>query len=382
MPYDYQAKYSTDGVTFTALTNVQNIAVKLGREKQLDAYNASSCTIEIRYPTGFASPIADLKTGTYMKVESPNQIGGVGGCFFGRIRDVQVRYGIPYAGSVGNADYLTISCEGFFAAVARMNGNNYSMLSDTPQNQLSASNTFTSTTGAYLRPTGSNPVMAATTVSGTWGDWYNQLLTTLNGRMWDSNIVDEIKVVSPFYQNPQNPAYVVTFSDNANPVTQYIYDQIDFTSYADNFWTQAAITPKGLSTVTVTASGATAPYRTYSLNSLNSSTGQATDFGNYLVSLYGTSQFRISSISCLMEASSKNAQLDLLASQSPASYMGMRIVVVFRGTTFDCIIEGVTITATPESSRYTFTLSSAEQNNYLILDSTVFGTLDFNKLGY
>ena len=382
MPFTYKVKYSTDGVTFTALTNVQNITVKLGREKQLDAYNASNASIEIRYPTGFASPIAALKTGTYLKIESPNWLDSIGSCFFGRIRDVQVRYGIPYSGGVGNADFLTISCEGFFAAVSRMNGDNYSMLSNTPQDQLTASNTYTSTTGAYLRPTGSNPVMAATTVSGTWGDWYNQLLTTLNGRMWDSNVIDEIKVVSPFYQNPQNSAYVVTLSDTANPVTEYIYDQIDFTSFADNFWTQAAITPEGLSTVTVTASGATTPYRTYSLNSLNSTTGQATDFGNYLVSLYGTSQFRISSISCLMEASSKNAQLDLFASQSPPSYMGMRIVVVFRGTTFDCIIEGVTITATPESSRYTFTLSSAEQNNYLILDETVFGRLDFNKLGY
>ena len=83
-----------------------------------------------------------------------------------------------------------------------------------------------------------------------------------------------------------------------------------------------------------------------------------------------------------MEASSKNSDLDILADQSPASYMGMRIVVVFRGTTFNCIIEGVTITATPESSRYTFTLSSAEQNNYFILNDTVFGTLDYNKLGY
>lgn len=381
MPYNYKAKYSTNGVTFTDLTNVQSISVKLGREKQLDAYNASSCTIEIRYPTGFASPIAALKTGTYMKVESPNQIGGLGGCFFGRIRDVQVRYGIPYVSNVGNADYLTISCEGFFAAVSRMNGNNYSMLSNTPQNQLTASNAYTGTTGAYLRPTGSNPVMAGTTIDGTWGDWYNQLLTTLNGRMWDSDIIDEIKVVSPFYQNPQNSAYVVTFSD-APTSGQYVYDQIDFTSFADNFWTQTAITPEGLSTVTVTATGATSPYRTYSLNSLNSTTAQATDFANYLVSLYGTSQFRISSLSCLMEASSQNSQLDIIASQSPGSYMGMRVVVVFRGTTFNCIIEGVTITATPESSRYTFTLSSAEQNNYLVLDEAVFGRLDYNKLGY
>jgi hypothetical protein len=262
-----------------------------------------------------------------------------------------------------------------------MNGNSYSMLSNTPQVQLTASNAITGVTGGYNRPTGTDPVMAATTVSGTWGDWYNQLLTTLNGRMWDTNALNEINVVSPFYQNPNNEAATSVFSDTPT-ISQYSYDLVDFTSYADNYWTQASITPIGLSTVTVTATGATTPYRTYSLNSLNSTTGQATDFANYLTSLYGTQQFRISTISCLMEATSANGQLDLLGSQSPASYPGMRISVVFRGTTYSCIIEGVTISATPESSRYTFTLSSAEQNNYLILGSTVYGTLDYNKLGY
>ena len=381
MAKNYKVKYSADGVTFTALSNVQNISIRLGRDKQLDAYNASSAEIEIRYPTGYASPIAALKTGTYLKIESPNYIDTSAGCFLGRIRDVRVRYGIPYSGGVGNADYLTISCEGFFAAVSRMNGASYSMSSNTPQNQLTASNAITGVTGGYNRPTGTDPVMAATTVSGTWGDWYNQLLTTLNGRMWDTNALNEINVVSPFYQNPITPAAASTFSDTPSG-TQFSYDQVDFTSYADNYWTQASITPVGLSTVTVTATGATTPYRTYSLNSLNSTTGQATDFANYLTSLYGTQQFRIATISCLMEATSKNGQLDLLGSQSPASYPGMRISVVFRGTTYSCIIEGVTISATPESSRYTFTLSSAEQNNYLILDSTVYGTLDYNKLGY
>ena len=381
MPYTYKVKYSADGITFTALTNVQNISIKLGREKQLDAYNASNAEIEIRYPTGYASPIAALKTGTYLKIESPNWLDSVGSCFLGRIRDVRVQYGIPYSGGVGNADFLTISCEGFFAAVSRMDGNDYSMPSNTPQSQLTTSNAVTGTTGSYYRPSGADPVMAATTVSGTWGDWYNQLLTTLNGRMWDCNVLNEIDVISPFYQNPITPADVVTFSDTPTS-SQYSYDLVDFTSYADNYWTQASITPLGLSTVTVTATGATTPYRTYSLNSLNSTTGQATDFANYLVGLYGTQQFRISTISCLMEATSRNGRLDFLANQSPASYMGMRISVVFRGTTYSCIIEGVSITATPESSRYTFNLSSAEQNNYMILDSTVFGRLDYNKLGY
>jgi hypothetical protein len=380
MPYNYKVKYSADGVTFTALTNVQGINIKMGREKQLDAYNASTAEIEIRYPSGYASPIADLKTGTYIKVESPNTIDTIGACFLGRIRDVQVRYGIPYVSSVGNADYLTISCEGFFAAVARMNGENYALASGAPQAQLTASESETGVTGNYFRPTGTDPVMVGTNITGTWGDWYNQLLTTLNGRMWDMNGLDTIYVVSPFLQNPINEASTAVFSDSPAS-NEFSYDQIDFNSYADNYWTQVSVTPLGSSVVTVTQAGAATPYRTYSINTLNSSTGQATDFANYLASLYGTPQFRIASISCLVTGSF-NSQIDGLGNQTPVSYPGMRISVKFRGTTYSAIIEGVTISATPESSRYTFTLSAAEQNNYLILGSTVYGRLNFNKLGY
>jgi hypothetical protein len=380
MAQTYKVKYSADGVTFTALTNVQSINIKIGRDKQLDAYNASNAEIEVRYPSGYASPIADLKTGTYIKVESPTLIDTIGSCFLGRIRDVQVRYGIPYVGSVGNADFLTISCEGFFAAVARMNGENYALASGAPQAQLTDSESETGVTGTYNRPAGTDPVMVGTNITGTWGDWYNQLLTTLNGRMWDMNGLDEITVNSPFLQNPFNEAATAVFSDTPAS-NEFSYDQIDFTSYADNYWTQVSVTPIGSSVVTVTQAGATTPYRTYSINTLNSSTGQATDFANYLASLYGTPQFRIASISCLV-TDTLNVKIDLLGLQTPVSYPGMRVTVEFRGDTYSAIIEGVTISATPESSRYTFTLSAAEQNNYLILDSTVYGTLDFNKLGY
>lgn len=383
MPYNYKVKYSTDGVTFTGLSDVQNISVRIGRNEQLAAYNASTAEIEIRYPTGFATPITALKTGTYLKIESPNWIDSSGGCFFGRIRDVRVRYGFPYVGGVGNADYLSISCEGFFAAVSRMSGENYAMASGAPQTQLTTAQGLNGTTSVYYRPSGTDPVLAATTISGTWGDWYNEVLTTINGRMWDTNAINEVDIISPFYQNPIGISSddVPVFSDTPT-TTQFTFDQMDFTSYADNFWNQAAVTGVGLSTVTVTASGATAPYRTYSINTLNSSTGQATDYAQYLTSQYGTSQFRISSISCLMEASQRNQKLDVLSDQSPASYPGMRVKVTFRGTTYQCIIEGFSISASPQSSRYTFHLSAAEQNNYLILNNAIFGQLDNNKLGY
>jgi hypothetical protein len=40
------------------------------------------------------------------------------------------------------------------------------------------------------------------------------------------------------------------------------------------------------------------------------------------------------------------------------------------------------MSATPESSTYTYYVSGADLNAYLILDNAVFGQLDNNKLGY
>jgi hypothetical protein len=122
-------------------------------------------------------------------------------------------------------------------------------------------------------------------------------------------------------------------------------------------------------------------FRTLLTNTFNASTSQATDYANYLLSNYDEQGQALLSISCLAEAQS-TFKLDSLVASGVTVYPGVQVTVTFRGTVFTCIIEGVSMTATPESSRYTFYLSGADLNAYLILDNTVFGTLDNNKLGY
>jgi hypothetical protein len=56
----YEVSYSTNGSTWTALTNVQNINFNAGRISQLDQIKTGTATVEMRYPTGNASPITDL----------------------------------------------------------------------------------------------------------------------------------------------------------------------------------------------------------------------------------------------------------------------------------------------------------------------------------
>lgn len=372
MPQNYRVSYSTDFSTWTTLTNVQAITISVGRQKQLDQYNASIASIEVRYPTGFASPIPAITSGNFIRVENVSTTQFM---YYGTINNVTVNYGIPYAAGVGVADMLTISVEGFFARFGRVSGLDYSMTANTFYNQI---NTCATQTGLQISTASANTKsMAATTVSGTWGDWVNKALLSLNGRMWDSYGV-AVSVFSPY----ELYTSAITFSDITNNATNQVYDQIQFGSYADNYYTQVTVDPENFAAATVQTGSA--PYRTYTVNTFNSSTSQATDFANYLLNNYDTQGFQILSVSCLAEAQNV-FKLDQVSGASGSQFSttpGTKVQVKFRGNTYNCVVEGVTMSATPESSRYTYHLSGQDLNSYLILNDAVYGKLDQNKLGY
>ena len=372
----YTVSYSLDGISgFTALTNLQGIQISLGRGAQLDQVKASTATFELRYPTGYASPVTALVSGTYIKIE--NTTGSAYTIWRGRISDVSARYGIPFVSGVGQADFLSVTCEGNFAAVGRMQGENYAMSAGGLSQQcLDAYNE----SGVEIQfiTSGGEPQMAATTVSSTWADWVARAALTVNARLWDSSTANGSWIVSPFFSNVST----VNFSDTENNATNQIYNQINFDSLSDNFYTQIQVDPESYGVATVTQAGASLPYRTYQVNTLNDSTSQATDYANYLLANYGTARFAISSFTCMAEAQS-SFQLDKIGYTSKlGASPGTQVSVAFRGTTYQCIIEGVTMSATPAGASFTYFVSGADLNAYLILDNTVFGKLNENKLGY
>lgn len=371
----YEVSYSTNGSSWTALTNVQELQITIGRSAQLDQIKASTGSFSMRYPTGYASPITALVSNTFIRVRN-NTSGSPYEVWYGRINDVTARYGIPYAGGVGQADYLDVTMEGFFATVGRMQGNSYSMAANTLSQQLinaySVNGVVVSFTGA------SDPQMAATTINSTWGDWVARVCQTTNSRLWDGFTTDASIVVSPF----NSVVSPVNFSDVANNATNQVYNQINFGSLADNFYTQVTVTPESFGPATVVNAGATVPYRTYQTNTLNSSTAQATDYANYLLGNYGTARFAITSLVCSAEAQS-SFKLDKIGANDSFAYApGTQVNVAFRGTNYPCIIEGVTMSASPDGASFTFHVSGAGLNNYLILDNSTFGKLDENRLAY
>lgn len=372
MPQEYRVEYSTNNVTWTALSNVEEINLHIGRDRQLDAYNASSANVTVRYPTGFASPITAIVSGNFVRITNVTSGQFM---FQGTINNVNVTYGIPYASGVGVSDYMTISVEGFFARFGRVQGLSYVMAADTLYNQVVGCATQTSL--SIETAVGNTQPIAGTTVAGTWGDWVNTLLVTINGRMWDSQ-ANKVTIRTPFALSTSP----ITFSDTTNNATNQVYDQINFGSFSDNYYTQVTVDPESFAPVTVQTGSA--PYRTLQTNTFNSSTSQATDYANYLLGTYSTQTGALTSISCVAEAQN-TFKLDAVSGETGnqlSTIPGTRVSVVFRGTTIPSVIEGVTVTATPESSRYTYYLSNDAFSNTLTLNDATYGRLDFNKLGY
>ena len=367
----YQVEAGTSYATLTTVvSNVQNVSLKYGRERPLDQYSANTASIGLRYPTGYATPNALFVTGTWIRISV--RLGTAGTykqLWVGRITDVIIEYGIPYSGGVGNLDYVTLTCEGNFAAFGRVQGNGYAMTAKSLSAQAGSCATETSLNISTNSTFGGTQQFPATTISGSWGDWVNQAVLTMNGRLID--ISDGILLVNAYYKIS---GFWGNFTDTTNDASNHPYDQIAFSSFADNYYTQVIVTPESFGKATV-QSGA-APYRTYQVNTLNSSTSQATDFANYLLSTYNSQTPRILSVTCNL-----NAQVGDLPYYNMGE-IGSTVTVTFRGTVFNCVLEGATFSGNPDTASATFYLSAQDLNNYLILDDPIYGKLDFNKLGY
>jgi hypothetical protein len=89
-----------------------------------------------------------------------------------------------------------------------------------------------------------------------------------------------------------------SFSDTANNATNQVYDNIEFSAFGDNYYTQVTVTPTVPAAQTVT-SGA-GPYRSLKFNTFSSTTTTALNLANFMLSQYSTTDVQISSISCLV----------------------------------------------------------------------------------
>lgn len=373
MPFTYTVEYSANYVTWTALTNVQAVDIQIGRRNLQDTFQPSNASVTMRYPTGYASPIAALVVGTYIRVKRVGLSPIYNYIWEGVIRDVVAEYGIPYAGGVGNADYLTISAEGGLAAAGRAQGNDEGITAGRADIQLMDAESASGVTFEWEYTYTPTPLMAASTVSGSYAEWVNTFVNTIGASVLDGGNAFGV-IVRP---RDYNADISVSFSDTANDATRQVYDVIRFDSLAEDFYTQVEVNTNTVGNVVV--SSGSDPYRTLRISTFSQSTGQATDLAQYLLGIYGTPNFGISEVSCLAEA---QAVMNLELGTFWWATIGANTSVTFRGQTFYVQILGASIAATPESTRYTYYLADSDLTPYEVLDDPIRGQWDNRKLGW
>lgn len=378
----YKVYYGKQSVGLTELTNVQSINFTVGRRNILDQYNASTATVVMRYPTGYASPIAALIPGTPIQIK--NAATGYR-IFFGTINDAQVNYGMPYSGGVGNADYMTLSIVGAMAEWGRRNTTAQAYAANSVVAQLTDVDIATNLVAEwYGNAAGGYPNVSATTVSTNYGDYLNELAVTRNSRINDVTDYSGASVDYPrvVIIDPYLTWFLdVAMSDTLNNTTNQVYDKIEFSSLSENYYTQVIVRPEAVATQT-TQTGS-APYRTYSVNTLSASTTDALGYAEMLLNLFSDPAVQITSISCLANAQNVY-QLDRLnlPGYSAIDLIGSTLTIGFRGATYTAIIEGYTFSATPGEARYTYYLSTTNYGAFLELGNTITGRLDYGRLGY
>lgn len=332
-----------------------------GRSSKSEPYNGDTGNFTVRNPQNL--PVAARIASTVQVFINTKLV-----CT-GFITNISYFYGIKSA-----QDTALISLEGSLAFFGRGYLQNFSLVAGTDigttlQNVGLAltGNTRTIFVGAQ-----DSSLVSSNTYTGDAQTLINQLVATCNGRLTQgSNLT--------FYGRYGIFNYATTYPNlfftDVLPLTSGItYDQIQFGNLTDNFYNLITINPAGLTTQVV---GATTGTRNLQVNTLDVSNAQANNLANYLFNIFTNNTQTPATIT------TRNSMANFL---DPAQIcelgIATRLPITFRGATYQTVIEGYSVSGTVSDVQYTFNVSGFNQNNALVLNDAVYGTLNNNKLGY
>jgi hypothetical protein len=377
--FEWRVDFYSGGAWYT-LPSVQAINIFKGRRLQIDDYSVDSMTVESEFPSAWttAPKLGDrvvayiYKTGYAVGVDEF-------AAFWGNIRDVQIDYGY-----VANEDRVTISCEGIQADWGRAQLNSFALTEKLTEDQVFD---VGYAVGLPIAPFNGRSIASAQTYTGNAFGLINTITRTEEARMSaQSYTYHSTPEIYWFGRNhPPRTTYYWNDGTGTPYSLQMKYEQIQFRSSADNYYTSVTITPEAVASQTSTT-GVT-PIYGWNKDTVDYSTSQALSHAQWVLNNFQSKDQTIASITFT------DVQQVPRDYPPPNNFNGAVISVIqepigtlgnvsFRGDNFNTILEGMSISATPEQTRCTVYMSGQDTNAYLILNNATFGTLDNNKLGF
>ena len=359
--YDWKIIY--DGSV--NILDAQSISIRKGRTQITDPFRGGTATITGRN----VAALPTIEIGKEIELVAEQGVNDFT-MFHGVVADVQITYG-----QLASMDTYEIHCEDSIARAGRgLTGDPFSWSAGLTA-YVAAEDVLFDAFLSSLVLTGS-PV--GSFVSGQSEpnqnvlNLLNKLVATEQGYLFADDPFTIKWVARNEY--PTQPL-LGTFTDGTaatiNPTAPF--NDVTFRSQADSFFDKAVVQAEGL---LPRASGT--GNRVYTLQTYDQTLTQAANLADYLLATLQVQEFVPSTISAISEVQSNNVAIE--AAQLAGS--GRQCGLILRGVIYDVFVEGSTVTATPEQTRFTLNLVSSEALSFFILDSPTFGVLDQDKLGF
>jgi hypothetical protein len=285
---------------------------------------------------------------------------------------------------VPNEDKVTISCEGIQGDWGRAQLTNYALTQDRTDNQVQQ---VGATAGLSIGAFTGRSIGSSQTYTGNAFALINDITRTEEARMFAGSLT--YRSTPTIYWFGRNTPKQTTFYWNDGTGATYLYqmkyEQIQFRSSADNYYTSVTITPAGLAAQTATLG--TTPIFGWNKDTLDYTTSQASDHAQWVLNNFQTKDQMLASITFTDVQQTVSGypppndfNFDVI--QVITSAINCLGRIYFRSATYNTILEGISISATPEQTRVTVYMSGQDTNAYMILDNAIFGKLDNNKLGF
>jgi len=279
-----------------------------------------------------------------------------------RVSDSQFVYGINSA-----ADYWTLDGED---ALAKLGRATYTATWTTSQ-------TVSARMIGVCAAAGLNPPIA---ITSSWNNTYTQssatfdqapaldvfqrLMNTEQGLVYAT--ADDILIAYRGWQDALTRSYMSDDGVGTNPGT---YQDLEFRSMLDNYATKVVSTND---TLTEYSGMGDIVF------------GQPT-FAFDATTLQQIAQYVKGVLS--VQAQTPNRMAVLLNAQTTSAAMNLmdalsEVALRFRGTVYYCFVEGYTVSSDFNSTRINFYLSDSSFYKFLVLNDALYGTLDYNKLGF
>ena len=344
--------------------SVQGVSWSGGRQNITDQLVGSTCQIfgrtTLPYPPSAGGRAkVTLSDGTNTAV------------YNGYIRDFRVIYG-----AIPSLDTWELVLEGPLARAGRMVGTiSTSANTSTVYFAYQIATVINPPIGVQIATTGWGATTSAQTFTETQAaNLINTLQQTEQGWIYEysATVIGGLDVPAIHFDGRNSPGFgttVQSFSDTGSAANYY---EIEFLSSAYNYGTKIVVTSTGLADQTA---GSGTYQQTFS--TILYSTTEAANTAGYLKLKFDTAS-AVPYVIRFRQAADSKANLNILQTDK----VGQNISILFRGTTYNAIIEGMSVSARPDGWVGELYLSSSLANSFLTLDSTVYGTLDYNKLGF